>query len=184
MGSVTHNLFKLFRGGAGQSETSPHSLAARMTRRSSGLNEFSKAISGQERLCILDLGCTSATNISHLTGMGHKLCTEDLLEAARREFEEELGFKPDGACIPLSSIKQKSGKIVHAWAFAGDCDPGRIQSNTFTMEWPPHSGKKQEFPEVDRAAFFGIEEAKRKINPAQVALLEELSRALAKHHPY
>lgn len=82
MGSVTHNLFKFFRGGAVQSDTSPPPPAARISRRSSGLNEFSKSISGQEGLCILDLGSTSATNISRLTGMGHKVCTEDLLEAA------------------------------------------------------------------------------------------------------
>jgi SAM-dependent methyltransferase len=82
VGSVTHNLFKLFRGRAAQNETRPRASASRTNRRSSGLNEFSKAVSGQEGLCILDLGCTSATNISHLTAMGHKLCTEDLLEAA------------------------------------------------------------------------------------------------------
>jgi SAM-dependent methyltransferase len=75
-------MFKLFRGSAVESQASAHSPAARITRRSSGLNEFSKSISGQERLCILDLGCTSASNISRLTGMGHKVCTEDLLEAA------------------------------------------------------------------------------------------------------
>jgi SAM-dependent methyltransferase len=97
MGSVTHNLFKLFRGGAVQSETSANAPASRMNRRSSGLNEFSKAIAGQEGLCILDLGCTSATNISHLTGMGHKLCTEDLLEAAHDSLLLVPG--PDGKKI-------------------------------------------------------------------------------------
>ena len=104
---------------------------------------------------------------------------EDLLEAARREFEEELGFKADGPFIPLSPITQKSGKVVHAWAFAGDCDPADIHSNTFSMEWPPHSGRTANFPEVDRAAFLSLAEAKPRINPAQVPLLEELQRKLA-----
>jgi len=104
---------------------------------------------------------------------------EDLLETAKREFEEELGFKADGAFIQLNLIRQKSGKIVHAWAFAGDCDPSQTRSNTFSMEWPPHSGRTGTFPEVDRAAFFKFEQAKGRINPAQVLLLEELRQKLA-----
>ena len=99
---------------------------------------------------------------------------EEPLSAAIREFHEELGLKPIGKFVPLRSITQKSGKRVHAWAFEGDCDPGAIRSNTFTLEWPPHSGRRQEFPEVDRAAFFGLEEAKQKINRAQVPFLEEV----------
>jgi predicted NUDIX family NTP pyrophosphohydrolase len=75
---------------------------------------------------------------------------------AQREFEEETGVKPSGPFIPLKPIKQKGGKIVHAWAFEGDCDPKAIKSNTFTMEWPPHSGRQQEFPEIDRAEFFDL----------------------------
>jgi SAM-dependent methyltransferase len=82
MGSVTHNLFRFLRGGAAGNEPNQKPSAARVNRRSSGLNEFSKSIAGQEGLCILDLGCTSATNISRFTGMGHKVCTEDLLDAA------------------------------------------------------------------------------------------------------
>lgn len=101
---------------------------------------------------------------------------EDLLAAAKREFEEELGFPAQGAFVELTPITQKRGKIVHAWAFAGDCDPSCIQSNTFSMEWPPHSGRAGSFPEVDRAAFFNLEQAKARINPAQLALLEELQR--------
>ena len=103
---------------------------------------------------------------------------EDALAAAQREFEEETGIKPCGELRPLESIKQKSGKIVHAWAFAGDCDPQSIVSNSFSMEWPPRSGKQREFPEVDRAEFFDVEEAKRRINPAQAALISELERKL------
>jgi predicted NUDIX family NTP pyrophosphohydrolase len=105
---------------------------------------------------------------------------EDLLEAAKREFEEELGFKAEGAFSQLSPIKQKSGKIVHAWAFAGDCDPVTIRSNTFSMEWPPHSGHVGNFPEVDRAAFFNLDQAETRINPAQLPLLEEVERKLAR----
>jgi len=100
---------------------------------------------------------------------------EDLLAVARRELEEETGLKPAGPFVPLKPIKQKGGKIVHAWACAGDCDPSQLKSNTFTLEWPPRSGKLQEFPEVDRAEFFDLATAKLKINSAQAALLEELA---------
>jgi predicted NUDIX family NTP pyrophosphohydrolase len=103
---------------------------------------------------------------------------EDNLVAAKREFEEELGFPPHGEFVLLGTLTQKGGKTVHAWAFEGDCDPAATRSNTFTMEWPPRSGKKQEFPEIDRAEFFDIDEAKRKINPAQVPFLEKLEGAL------
>ena len=105
---------------------------------------------------------------------------EDGLEAAKREFEEELGFKAQGPFVELTPITQKSGKIVHAWAFASDCDPSQIRSNTFSMEWPPHSGRMGTFPEVDRAAFFSLEQAKARINPAQTALLEELLQKLGR----
>ncbi len=105
---------------------------------------------------------------------------EDRLKAAKREFEEELSLKAQGAFVELTPITQKSGKIVHAWGFAGDCDPSRIQSNTFSMEWPPRSGRTDTFPEVDRAAFFNLEQARVKINPAQVALLEELARKMGR----
>ena len=103
---------------------------------------------------------------------------EEPLSAARREFEEETGFKVSGDFIPLSSVRLRSGKVLLAWAVEGDCDPSGIRSNTFPMEWPPHSGRQQEFPEVDRAAWFGIGEAKKKINQGQVPLLEEFPRVL------
>jgi predicted NUDIX family NTP pyrophosphohydrolase len=105
---------------------------------------------------------------------------EDLLEAAKREFSEELGVQAQGAFVELTPITQRSGKIVHAWGFAGDCDPSQIRSNTFSMEWPPRSGRASTFPEVDRAAFFNLEQAKGRINPAQVPLLEELLRKLGR----
>jgi predicted NUDIX family NTP pyrophosphohydrolase len=103
---------------------------------------------------------------------------EDPLAAARREFEEETGFTAGGAVLPLAPVRQKGGKIVYAWAMEGDCDPEKMESNTFTMEWPPHSGRQQEFPEVDRAGWFNLNEAKEKINPAQISFLEELAQAL------
>ena len=105
---------------------------------------------------------------------------EDGLEAAKREFEEELGVQAQGAFVKLTPIAQKSGKIVHAWGFAGDCDPSQIRSNTFSMEWPPRSGRTGTFPEVDRATFFSLEQAKGRINPAQIPLLEELLRKLGR----
>ncbi len=103
---------------------------------------------------------------------------EDPLSAAQREFEEETGLKASGDFIPLLPVKTISGKIIQAWAVEGDCDPSAIKSNAFSMEWPPHSGKKQEFPEVDRAAWFELEEAEIKINPGQKGLLAELKKIL------
>ena len=100
---------------------------------------------------------------------------EDLLVTAQREFEEETGVNPSGPFIPLAPIQRKGGKTVHAWAFAGDCDPKTIRSNTFTMEWPPHSGKQTEFPEIDRAEFFDLEVARVKIKAGQERLIEELA---------
>lgn len=100
---------------------------------------------------------------------------EDLLAVARRELAEETGLKPDGPFAALKPIKQKGGKIVHAWATAGDCDPAQLKSNTFTLQWPPRSGRMQEFPEVDRAEFFDLATAKEKINAAQTGLLDELA---------
>ncbi len=101
---------------------------------------------------------------------------EDPLSAAKREFEEETGFKVSGRCIPLTSVKLRSGKVIQVWAAEGDCDPGAVRSNTFSLEWPPKSGRQQSFPEIDRAAWFGIREAKEKINKGQANLIEELER--------
>ena len=104
---------------------------------------------------------------------------EDLLARAQIEFEEEVGIAISGNWIELGSVKQKGGKTVHAWAFAGDLeDDFKPVSNTFEMEWPPRSGKMQQFPEVDRARFFSLEEARRKINAAQTAFLDRLIEKL------
>jgi predicted NUDIX family NTP pyrophosphohydrolase len=100
---------------------------------------------------------------------------EELILTAQREFEEETGVKPTGNLIPLQPITQKSGKRVYAWALHGNVNPQDLKSNHFELEWPMRSGKIQSFPEVDRFAFFNLEEAKIRINPAQIPLLEELS---------
>ncbi|MFZ2640925.1 MAG: NUDIX domain-containing protein [Verrucomicrobiia bacterium] len=104
---------------------------------------------------------------------------EDALAAAQREFQEETGFAVREPFIELTSVQLRSGKIVHAWAFEGDCDPAALHSNTFSLEWPPRSGKVCEFPEVDRAGFFSVAEAKEKMSERQFPLVEELQRKLA-----
>ena len=107
---------------------------------------------------------------------------EDLLERAKIEFEEELGIAASGKWMDLGSVKQKSGKTVYAWAFAGELkDDFKLVSNTFEMEWPPRSTKVQRFPEVDRASFFSLEEARRKINAAQNVFLDRLVELLDAH---
>jgi predicted NUDIX family NTP pyrophosphohydrolase len=105
---------------------------------------------------------------------------EDALQTAIREFGEETGFEPAGPFIPLGWITQRSGKIVHAWAFEGDCDPACMKSNMTTAEWPPRSGKHIDIPEIDRVQFFSIEDARRAINVAQAELLDRLMKALEK----
>jgi len=104
---------------------------------------------------------------------------ESPLSAARREFAEELGTPPpDGATLELGEVRLKSGKRVTAWALAGELDADVIRSNTFTLQWPPRSGRMQEFPEVDRAEWFDLEQARLKLNPAQVPLLDRLAEAV------
>jgi predicted NUDIX family NTP pyrophosphohydrolase len=103
---------------------------------------------------------------------------EDPLDAARREFEEETGFAVDGTFVPLGEVRQKSGKIVRAWAVRGDLDADAIRSNQFEVEWPPGSGRKQKFPEIDRGAWYGLDEAARPIRPEQRPLLDALVATL------
>ena len=102
---------------------------------------------------------------------------EDPLAAAMREFGEETGFAVSPPLLPLGAIVQKSGKRITAWAFAGDCDPAQLRSNTFEIEWPPRSGRMRSFPEIDRVEWLSLDAARRKINPAQCALLERLALA-------
>ncbi len=104
---------------------------------------------------------------------------EDLLAAAEREFGEELGLAlPAGERIPLGSLKNKSGKLIHAWAVEGDLDVSGIRSNTCQIEWPPRSGKRIEIPEVDRAEFFSIEQALGKMSPAEQEFLRRLAERM------
>jgi predicted NUDIX family NTP pyrophosphohydrolase len=100
---------------------------------------------------------------------------EDALAAARREFREELGVSPpDGDVAELGEIRQRSGKVVRAWALEGDLDVSAVHSNACEIEWPPRSGQKIEIPEVDRAEWFSLQDAREKINPAQAELLDRL----------
>lgn len=105
--------------------------------------------------------------------------SESLLQAAEREFEEEVGIKPTGPYESLGSIIQKGGKTVHAWAFPGDTPAGWVHhSNTYTIEWPPRSGMQREFPEMDRSGFFPMQEARRKLKESQIELIERLEHWL------
>lgn len=99
---------------------------------------------------------------------------EDAFMAAQREFQEETGILPQGEFLPLDAVRQSGGKTVVAWTFEGDCEVEAIASNSFEMEWPPRSGQMQTFPEVDRAAWFPIEEAKQRIIKAQAEFLNSL----------
>lgn len=103
---------------------------------------------------------------------------ETPLDAAIREFREETGFEPTGPYLPLGSVVQRSGKVVHAWAFEGDCDPVAAFSNVTLTEWPPRSGRMVEIPEIDRVSFFTLEAAREVINAGQVSLLDRLRAAL------
>ena len=105
---------------------------------------------------------------------------EEPLNAAKREFQEETGFALQGDFIELGPLKQRSGKLVYAWALEGDCNAEAIKSNLFSLEWPPRSGKRREYPEVDRAGWFALDLAKRKIIPGQIGFLEELQQMMNK----
>lgn len=104
---------------------------------------------------------------------------ENHLDCARREFAEETGFAPAGPFVPLGSIRQRSGKVVHAWAAEEDWDPAGLRSNLFEVEWPARSGRMQRYPEIDRAAWFDVGEARRRILPAQEPLIDALLAHLA-----
>jgi len=104
--------------------------------------------------------------------------TEDPLAAARREFKEETGFDVAGEFIELNPIKQKGGKFVYAWAVEADIDPSKIKSNTFTLEWPPKTGRTNEYPEVDRGEWFSVEAARQKILLSQAELISDLLNKL------
>jgi predicted NUDIX family NTP pyrophosphohydrolase len=142
-----------------------------MFRRHGGILEVLLAHPGGPFWAKKDLGVWSLPKGEYDEG-------EAALAAAQREFREETGFACAAPFIPLGELKQASGKIVMAWAFEGDCDPATMASNTFETEWPPKSGKMQSFPEVDRVAWFGTEEARRRIHPGQRGFIEALERIL------
>jgi predicted NUDIX family NTP pyrophosphohydrolase len=148
-----------------------------MAKRSAGILLYRRAGEGLEVLLVhpggpfwakKDLGAWSIPKGEHDEG-------EDALAAALREFAEETGTAlPPGALADLGTVKQRAGKVIQAWAAEGDLDAAAVRSNTFSMEWPPRSGRTQEFPEIDRAAWFGLAEARERINPAQAAFLDRL----------
>jgi predicted NUDIX family NTP pyrophosphohydrolase len=107
---------------------------------------------------------------------GEYLEGQDPLTVAKREFYEETGTDVTGPCVPLTPVKQPSGKVITAWAVEGDIDPAAVRSNTFSMEWPPKSGRVQSFPEVDRARWCDLALARKKLLPGQRVLLDELDR--------
>jgi len=153
-----------------------------MTKRSAGLLPFRRTGSELEVFLVhpggpfwknKDAGAWSLVK-------GEYEGAEDAMAAARREFAEETGFTLDEAeFLPLGEVRQASGKVVTAWAVEQDLDPAMLRSNTFDMEWPPKSGKRQAFPEVDRAAWFQLPEARVKLIQAQTALLERLAERLS-----
>ena len=118
-----------------------------------------------------DLGAWSVPKGEYAKG-------EDPLAAAKREFEEETGIRPLGDCLPLGEVVQKGGKIVTAFALEGDLDPASLKSNTFELEWPPRSGRKASFPEVDRAQWFSPDEARQRILASQGELITRLLHAI------
>jgi predicted NUDIX family NTP pyrophosphohydrolase len=107
----------------------------------------------------------------------------DALDAAKREFTEETSFSIAGTFIPLTPVRQPSGKLISVWAVSGDVDAAKLRSNLFSMEWPPKSGRQQEFPEVDRGGWFDLQSARRKLAPGQVPFLSQLESILAELGP-
>lgn len=147
-----------------------------MPKRSAGILMFRRRDSGIEVLLVhpggpfwknKDAGAWSIPKGEHGEA-------DDPLEAAKREFKEETGIPVRGEFVALDEIKQPSGKLIRAWALEGDCNAATIRSNTFSMEWPPKSGRMQEFPEVDRAEWFSMDEARKRIVKGQSGFLDRL----------
>lgn len=150
-----------------------------MTKISAGLLMYRKT-NGQTEVLLVHLGGPFWKNKDRqawFVPKGEVKPGEELLDGAKREFQEETGLVPHGDFVSLGSVKHKSGKTVHAWAFRGDCDPSALKSNTFEMEWPPKSGRMSTFPEIDRANFFTLQAAKEKMHPAEFDFLSRLEKA-------
>lgn len=151
-----------------------------MPRRSAGLLLYRRREGGVEVLLVHPGGPFWANKDDGVWSIpkGEYIPREDPLAAARREFEEETGARPEGEAFALGEFRQSSAKIVDAWAVEGDFDPATLKSNTFTLEWPPRSGRTREVPEVDRAAWFTPEAAARKLLKGQRPILEALLQRL------
>lgn len=147
-----------------------------MSKKSAGLLLFRESSEGLEVLLVHPGGPFWAKKDDGAWSIpkGEFAGGEDPLAAAKREFEEETGVRPAGEFVPLEPLKQPGGKLVFAWAVHSDFDPSNLKSNVFSMEWPPKSGKQREFPEVDRAAWFAVELARRKVLKGQVPFLDQL----------
>jgi predicted NUDIX family NTP pyrophosphohydrolase len=143
-----------------------------LSRRQSGVFEFFLVHPGGPFWKNKDDGAWSIPKGEHDDG-------EEPLAAARREFQEEVGMALDGDFLPLGDVKQPGGKMITAWGLLQDFDPGALKSNTFQLEWPPNSGYFREFPEVDRAAWFSLADARRKILRGQIEFLNRLDRILS-----
>jgi predicted NUDIX family NTP pyrophosphohydrolase len=154
---------------------------AKASKRSAGLVMYRKREKGLEVFLVHPGGpfWASKDHGAWTLPKGEYDANEDPLDAARREFQEETGFLATGEFIELGSVRQKSGKVVLAWAFAGDCNPADLLSNTCEIEWPPRSGKRMEIPEVDRGRWYGLAEARHAIRAEQGELLDRLERRLA-----
>lgn len=148
-----------------------------MPKRSAGLLVFRRRATGVEVFLVHPGGPSWAKKDDGAWSIpkGEYGDDEEPLQAAQREFTEETGQSVTGEFIPLGEVKQAGGKLVIAWAVEADVDESRVVSNTFTMEWPPRSGKSREFPEVDRAGWFTIEQAALKIVPAQARFLTSIA---------
>ncbi len=147
-----------------------------MSKKSAGLLLFRETAAGLEVLLVHPGGpfWAKKDDGSWSIPKGEFEDGEEPLAAAKREFEEEMGVPATGEFMPLKPLKQPSGKLVFAWAVRSDFDPSRLKSNMFSMEWPPKSGRQREFPEVDKAARFDVETARRKILKGQAPFLDQL----------
>ena len=147
-----------------------------MPKRSAGLVMFRRSVGGLEVFLVHPGGPLWANKDrgAWMVPKGEYEPDEPPLDAARREFEEETGFVATGEFLDLGTIRQKSGKLVTAWAFEGDCDPANLTSNTCEIEWPPRSGRNLEIPEVDRGRWFSLDEARNYIREEQQPLLDNL----------
>jgi predicted NUDIX family NTP pyrophosphohydrolase len=152
-----------------------------MPRKSAGLLPFRMTATGLEVLLVHPGGPFWASKDNGVWSIpkGELVKDEDPLAAARREFREEVGAEPVGETIPLEPVKQPGGKVVLAWALQLDFDPSQLRSNTFSMEWPPRSGKQRNFPEIDKAAWFDLSAARQKILKGQEPLLDQLLAKLS-----